>query len=245
MDYVGSGEERNNLDGLVTMNSGTNKNTIPIKSQKLNIANVTESACKTAFALLDKLEDVPDIYYHTKKHTTKYVYPQALEIGKLESLSKRETMLLSIAAAFHDVGFIEKYMENETVAEKYAEQFMRSKKDFFTEREIATVCETIRCTDQKTNTDEIIAKILIDADMSSIGLSDFIDIASNLKKEYSKHPEQGLMYQKALTDSDWWNMELKFIKEHKWLTSGATTLFNEEKRNNIEKVKQLVDRYSS
>lgn len=227
------------------MDNKTNKKAIPVENQGLNIANVTESACKTAFALLDKLEDVPDIYYHTKEHTTKYVYPQALKIAKLEGLSERETMLLSIAAAFHDVGYIEKYMENETVAGKYAEQFMRSKKDFFTEREIAIVREAIKCTDRKTDTKEIIAKILMDADMSSMGSSNYINIVFNLRKEYLKHPEQGFMHQKALVDSDWWTMELKFIKEHKWLTSGATTLFSEEKRNNTEKVKQLADRYSS
>jgi len=46
------------------------------------------------------------LYYHSPEHT-KNVLRQSIELAQEDELASRDQLLLAIAAAFHDAGFLE------------------------------------------------------------------------------------------------------------------------------------------
>ncbi|MEM4398069.1 MAG: HD domain-containing protein, partial [Candidatus Woesearchaeota archaeon] len=59
-----------------------------------------------ASAILDNLD--PRLKYHSKQHTIA-VFRIAMILAEKEGLSLEEKLLLSIAALFHDTGFLHQY----------------------------------------------------------------------------------------------------------------------------------------
>ena len=54
----------------------------------------------------------PTLHYHSPAHT-KDVLKQTLELAEADGLDDRDVLLLAIAAAFHDAGFLQQRPKNE------------------------------------------------------------------------------------------------------------------------------------
>ena len=68
--------------------------------------------------------ETPEIYtYHTLNHTQD-VFKNALLIGIREKLDEEEMSILSIAALFHDVGYLKKYKGHEEESAEIATRFL-------------------------------------------------------------------------------------------------------------------------
>jgi len=105
---------------------------IEIKAEPL----VTETVQRLVSAL------DPTLYYHSPDHT-KDVLRQSMELAREDALDSRDVLLLAIAAAFHDAGFLEQRPKNEPIGAQMAVQAMAGS-GRFTETEQQLVADDSR-----------------------------------------------------------------------------------------------------
>ena len=58
-------------------------------------------------------ELAPELTYHNLSHTLEEIMPTVLCLAEVCGLSLQERHLLQVAAAYHDIGFIDTYAEHE------------------------------------------------------------------------------------------------------------------------------------
>ena len=57
-------------------------------------------------------ELAPELCYHGLEHTFEHVLPAAMQLAEWYELDQEEVRLLEIAAAFHDIGWIDGGVEH-------------------------------------------------------------------------------------------------------------------------------------
>jgi len=152
---------------------------------------------------------IPETYYYHNLSHTLYVEQQCLEIGKHEHCSKEELKLLSIAALWHDTGYINTYQKHEEESCKLAQHYLPN--FGITPSEIDIICGMIMATKipqkPKTKLEEIIA----DADLEYLSTAMAPTLAKHLFKEINTlNPN--------ITPQQWNETEIKFISEHHYFT---------------------------
>ena len=119
----------------------------------------------------------PSLKYHTKEHSDD-VTDMAIALGASDQLDEHSLLLLGIAAAYHDSGFIEHRNDHEIVSAKLAERAMEAD-GRFSKEDIRLIRQMIL--DTKLQADGPSHKVrsrlsswLIDADLANLGRSDFL-----------------------------------------------------------------------
>ncbi|HEX9659523.1 MAG TPA: hypothetical protein VGA18_04445, partial [Rhodothermales bacterium] len=85
-------------------------------------SDVIPEASQYVYGLLK--EDLPDdIYFHTYLHTSDVVRA-ARRIGESSGISQKELSLLTLAAWFHDVGFVRGASDHELSSVEIASEFL-------------------------------------------------------------------------------------------------------------------------
>ncbi len=186
-------------------------------------------------AAFDKLEqDLPGhYYYHSIKHT-RDVLKEVLTLALEDNLSAEEIDLLSIGAAYHDTGFIEKPVDNEWVAVRFAREAMERYGEYAESQKLCVenmildtqLVETALGATQLP-TDKL-AKYLLDADLGNLGRDDFFEKSELLRQEIGV--ERKLFYPEAC----------RLLRSHQWLTPAAKTLREEKQKGNLEKLEQYL-----
>jgi adenylate cyclase len=203
----------------------------------MSVVNISQRIIKVkrvAWNLLDKLDE--SLIYHRKEHTTNCVFPSAIKIAELETFSQQDMLLVAISAAFHDTGYLKKYVANESEGAKMAENYMKKN---FTNQQIVTVMKTIQNTDMKNPPATKFEKVLRDADLCSLGYNDFINWSNDLQEESKLHPES-FLHQFSLNNADWSRSQLKFLINHEWFTESAKKLYQKNKELNIVLLKKSI-----
>ena len=78
----------------------------------------------TEFVITLLKKHIPATYYfHDYEHTL-YVVDKTIEIAKQEHCTSKEITLLSVAALWHDVGYIKTYVGHEAESCSYAKQYL-------------------------------------------------------------------------------------------------------------------------
>ena len=142
-----------------------------------NLAVDTEPlVTETVDTLVSNLD--PTLYYHSPAHT-KDVLRQTLELAEADALDNRDVLLLAIAAAFHDAGFLKQRPKNEPIGAKMAVEAM-AKSGRFSQGECDLVEQMILDTQLVMEGPAQIANCrlspwLLDADLANLGRDDFWD----------------------------------------------------------------------
>src|SRR5688572_6602366 len=78
--------------------------------------------------VLQRLEHelAPLLTYHSIAHTRDYVVPAVQKLATLEGVADQDIVLLSTAAWFHDLGYIERHDNNEVIAVRIAQEVLPS-----------------------------------------------------------------------------------------------------------------------
>ena len=187
-------------------------------------------------SVLEELKNgLPDCFaFHSVTHTQDVMH-QAVLFSVLDHRSRREIELLAVAAAYHDVGFLEKKDLHEEISARYVEIAMRSDGSF-TEEEIAQVKTMILDTklisvdsgfEQRASTD--LSRYLLDADLSNFGREDFFERLEANRIEL------------GAGEAEFRRRTLKLMKAHTWLTEAARTLRQGKKEENMHKLAALVE----
>jgi uncharacterized protein len=189
-------------------------------------------AISETLATLQK-ELPPTLRYHSFAHTVE-VLRDVIEFALIDKLPAREIELLAMAAVTHDVGFIHRRTDNESIGARYAREMMM-KAGGYSEDEIQLVERMILDTAlvsvdgalrQVPSTE--LSKYLLDADLGNFGRDDFFDKSDLQREELGEDVAPFRL------------KTLSLLSAHTWLTNAAKTTRQRKKDENIAKLKALI-----
>lgn len=182
--------------------------------------------------LARELDD--ELCYHDIKHTAD-VIRAADRLCYLENVGEKNAVLVRTAALFHDIGFCERYVDNEDLAIEIAGDtlpgFGYSKDE--TER-VQAIISVTRIPHKPQN---LLEEIICDADLDYLGRDDFHPIANSLKKE--------LMHNNILkSDKEWDEIQVRFFNLHRYFTASARRLREMKKAAHLIEIEERLLRYA-
>jgi HD superfamily phosphodiesterase len=177
--------------------------------------------------LIRKLEaELPSwLTYHNVQHTVDVV-KSAQYLAKEEGVTGKNYLLLSTAAAFHDVGFTEGYDGHEQLSCNITRKALPA--FGYSEAEINMICELIMVTKIPQLPNNQLGEILCDADLLYLGTDQYAPIAENLFNEFKK---KGIVKDR----DDWNEKQHSFFKAHRFFTSRAIEKYAQKKEENMQK----------
>ncbi len=183
--------------------------------------------------ILDRLsrELASDLAYHGVHHTRDDVLPAAERLAALSNLDHERTLLLRTAALFHDVGFLERYLDNESIAVRIARETLP--RFAFSDQQIEMIGEIILATPLPQSPSSFLQALLCDADLDCLGREDFLVTSHNLRSELAVHGMR-------LSLGDWYERQLDFLQNHTYFTPAARFLRNAGKQDNILELKRRL-----
>ncbi len=181
-----------------------------------------------------KKELPADLYYHGIHHTKDHVLPAIEEFSKSSKIGEEEFLLVFTGGLYHDIGYIERYFQNETIGARIAEETLP--KFGYRPEQIRTILGIILATQIPQRPAGLLQQIMCDADLTSLGLSNFLEITDSLRREFLTY---GVI--KPMSDKEWYEFELNFLEGHSYFTDAARRLRGENKQRNIENLKRLIE----
>ncbi|MCF7815525.1 MAG: hypothetical protein K9M10_02055 [Candidatus Pacebacteria bacterium] len=188
-------------------------------------------AVKEASLLLDKL---PKLVYHTKEHTfgEDGVIAETILFGLADNISRGALEQQVIAAAWHDVGYLEQYTNNEPVAIKLfteSEAYKQLGPDIRDEiaANIADTAMVFKDTGPHLHMSHSTLGYMMDADVSNFGRTDF----EECKKKIAL--ETGVDLSDPAQEEKMDRFVINLLENHTWHTEGARKLREEQKQKNL------------
>jgi len=170
--------------------------------------------------------------FHDLNHTINVV-KASLEIGQSIGVSEDELEILQVAAWFHDTGYTEGPKGHEQRSVDFAKEFLQ-KKDY-PEQKILLVEKCILATFFPHNPEDLLEKVLCDADLSHLGKKNYWDRCGKIRLEMNY--TQG----KILSDQEWVDFEIDFLEQHEYFTSVAREMFAKRKKKHLRQlIKQKI-----
>lgn len=166
--------------------------------------------------------------YHTAGHTKKVVELTGL-LSEEEGLSDHEIQLLLIAAVFHDTGFLVSPIDHEEISVKIFREYDLP----LEEEEKLKIDRYIRATRIGAPLTSREEYIITDADLFYLGTDGYLPISDQLRKEWEN---LGNHY----TDKQWFDLQVRFMENHKFRTRSAQLLFGPKKSENLLFLKRSV-----
>jgi len=187
---------------------------------------------KAILARLQK-ELSPELTYHNSAHT-KDVINEATLLARHDQLGTREIELLTVAAAYHDAGYLVQAVDNEGIGAELAQAAMLKDGDFKHD-EIELVMQMIL--DTKVNPDSSapittpthkLSGYLLDADLANFGRDDFFEKKDLYCREVGEEP----------SEND--RQALQLLERHRWWTPAARGLLEKKKQENLVRLRKIV-----
>ena len=138
---------------------------------------------------------------------------------------------MKTAGLFHDVGHTIAYDNHEEHGCTLAREFLP--RYGYNEDEIEEICGIIMSTQMPPQPENLLEKIICDADLDYLGRSDMIPVSNTLFKELKEQDKIG-------TFNDWNKLQMKFISGHQYFTNTAQSLREVNKQKQIERIKKLI-----
>ncbi|MDG1331327.1 MAG: adenylate/guanylate cyclase domain-containing protein [Crocinitomicaceae bacterium] len=173
-----------------------------------------------------------NLHYHSIAHT-KDVVTAVERIALLEGVTDEGLFLLKSAATYHDAGFIEQYDKNEPIGVRLAGEILP--KYGYTDKHIDRIKELINVTTIPHKPKNKLEEIICDADLDYLGRDDFHEIADKLRRELKEHG-------KIEGDKQWDEIQVMFLKQHKFFTKTAIKTRRKKKRENLKEVQARLER---
>mgnify|MGYP001557580674 CR=1 FL=1 len=193
-----------------------------------------DGARKYILGMLEK-DLLANFYYHGLWHT-KAVIKSVDELCNYYDLNEVDAMILRIAAAYHDSGFLHTYKDHEEegcrIAEKKLPQFG------YTEEEIAHINRLIMATKVPQSPHSFLEELICDADLDYLGGHDYSRIAGLLYMEFQE-------YQIIQSENQWLNMQISFLEKHRFFSNYSGDKNNNGKLSNLNEVKQQLISYEN
>lgn len=148
-------------------------------------------------------------------------------IGRKEKLTDREIYLLSIAALFHDIAYLESKTNHEERSCAIMEQWLEKYK--LPSSDLSAIKGMILATKIPQSPHSILEKVIADADLLYFGMSNYIEISNKLYKEFNH-------YNSDWSEKKWKEVQINFISSHKYHTAFCLRYYGWKKKPNLDKV---------
>ena len=178
-------------------------------------------------------EEIPEhLTYHNLIHT-EYVVDQAKLIGGKSGLSNEEMDLVIASAWFHDSGFAVSHIDHEEESKKIAQKYLSSHgvQQDVTDR-------ILRCIDStkmpQNPDDDILSKVLCDADMSYLAEDFYIDRTMLLRKEWINVSDMDLSKRSYLKKT------IEMFRNHNYHTEYGKKMLTPGKEENYKRLNIML-----
>lgn len=172
--------------------------------------------------LINQLPD--ELYFHNLEHT-KGVVNAVRDIGVSCGLKECDLNIVQIAAWFHDTGYKDSYMGHEddsiTLCFDYLVQHGLD------ESAIIKIVSCIAATKYPQKPQDLLQRILCDADMCHLSKQDYSCYSSRLRREWEAHLD--LHY----TDEEWLTKNIEFLTDHTYFTAYGNVFYGPGKLKNL------------
>ncbi|MCT2407194.1 DUF5706 domain-containing protein [Chryseobacterium antibioticum] len=180
----------------------------------------------------DKLSSV--YFYHNFIHTT-YTVNKAEEIMRSTPVSKEDQEKVLLALWFHDTGYIECAQNHEEKGVSILVNFL--KQENYPESYIEDVSRLILATKITYEPQNLLEKIVKDADCSHFASHDYNDISDALRKEWE------LTNVRCFSNEEWNAGNLDMLKnKHHYYTDYARENWEPLKKKNIKKIEKKLEK---
>lgn len=173
----------------------------------------------------------PFLHYHNFEHT-KDVVAASNEIALDEKLNKEEWLLINVAALFHDLGYLDGMENHEERSATIASSFLQEHD--MPERFIAEVKGLIYATKLDFKPENLLQKVIKDADTAHLGKDGFEKKSNALKKEVQ------IFSGSDITEKQWLKGNLQFFKNHSYYTKSAKALYNDKKAATMKDIEKSL-----
>lgn len=189
-----------------------------------------EQARRYALERLER-ELSPIMYYHSLEHTRDEVVPAAEQIAAAEGVNGEALTLLRTAAYFHDLGYIVRSKDHEDISAQIAAEALP--RFGYDPDQVQAIQRMIMATKLPQSPHTHLEEILADADLYVLGEDDCLERNHALRAEIAANGN-------VQTDERWYTGQLKFIQDHRYFTSTARLLRDDQKRKNISMMAKLL-----
>ena len=167
-------------------------------------------------------------FYHNISHV-KQVLLSAKELCEGESINEGETLLLLIAVWFHDIGYTLDSKNHEDSSAAIAKSFLEKKG--ISNDQIDVVVKLIKATKLGHKPNNILEKIICDADCAHLASKEYNDISELLRYEWEQ------VLGKKYTDKEWIKENISFLTNHHcFYTDYALNKWQPRKNKNLIKL---------
>ena len=183
------------------------------------------------FILQKMTEELPsNIVFHNSRQT-KDVYSVVELIGRAESLSTEDILLVRTAALFLNLGYCQNYKDHILNSIRAAEAILPKFK--YTLEQIVVVNQLINATNTRYNHVGKLESVLIDAYNNYIGRVDYLFLSIDLFQEVKQ--QNG-----GISEKEWFNQQVRFLEHFAFYTSTATLLREVTAEEQILKIKEYA-----
>ncbi len=165
--------------------------------------------------------------YHSAYHTLDEVLPAVERLASLAGLHGEDVLLLRTAALYHDIGYIATRAGHEEVSAAIAAETLPQFD--YAPHQVARIVELIRATRLPHQPGDLLAEIMADADLDSLGSDRFVPRNADLRAEMAACGE-------TMPDCDWFRHEAAFLQAHRYFTPMARALRDAGKQHNLQTV---------
>ncbi len=169
-----------------------------------------------------------EFVYHNINHTNRVV-DAAREIIDHSTLTDDEIEVLMISTWFHDVGYIDGCDDHETRSKEYASKFLKDKG--VDDERIEKVKDCIDATRVEQEPDNLMEKVIKDADSAHLASDDFEATSELLRQEWK------LMDIKDHDPDEWIDVNIQMLSNiHRYYTSYAKENWQPKKQENLSEL---------
>jgi uncharacterized protein len=169
------------------------------------------------YAMSNLEKGLPEyLKYHDVEHT-QMVVRDVERLAKMENTSEEELCLLMTAAAFHDIGFIKSYFDNEKIGAQIAADVLPG--FGYSNDQIDIIKGLIISTVFPGQPETHLQKIICDADLFYVGSDIFKTIANGLRFEFE---HVGIIK----NEEQWLKLQVDFLTSFNLRTESANSLAN-------------------
>ena len=169
--------------------------------------------------------------YHTLEHTIETV-ETSVEIGLYYKLPKEQMEILSIAGWFHDTGYIYGPQNHEEKSIEIANKFLS--KNNYPKESLLKIIACIMATKITSTPESLLEFIMRDADLVSLGRSDYFRTNNLLKQEFEMRDNT------TIKENDWLIRSEKFLSSHSYFTDYAKLNFYPQLQLNLEEIQRRL-----
>ena len=182
--------------------------------------------------IIEKLEKElnPAYTYHCIGHTLD-VHQASLRLIEMEGISHEESCLIEIAALYHDSGMLLTYKDHEAASIELASTHLP--RFGFSGKEINMINSLIMVTRLPQKASTLNEQIICDADLDYLGREDFFIHSFELQNEWN------VCGIRKTNLSEWLDIQIRFLGEHKYFTKSASVLRNKKKSDNLFEITSL------